>query len=50
MSLTFIGPVAEQGGPAIKNALTLKYLGASDIQHLYFGTVTESCVDGVLPG
>ncbi len=31
MSLTFIGPVAEQGGPAIKNALTLKYLGASDV-------------------
>ena len=26
MTLTFIGPVAEQGGPAIKNALTLKYL------------------------
>lgn len=28
---TFIGPVANQGGPAIKNAITLKYLGAHDV-------------------
>lgn len=46
---TFIGPVANQGGPAIKNAITLKYLGAQDINIINtYGTSPQARIKSFL--